>query len=109
MQVDLHRLVQRWQAEEFFGRRARGYDYLVLCGHGTEQRIKLQVIEPKKENPELGDWGDYLLTLATIPNQLLGVRGTLISTVCFSGQEALGTAFLKAGCRAYLGPRLRGP
>jgi len=104
LRVELHRLVQRWQAEDFFGRRAKDYEHLVLCAHGTEGRIKLEVIEPKKDNPELGEFVGYLLKPATIPDQESGFRGTLISTACCSGQEAFGTAFLKAGCRAYLGP-----
>jgi hypothetical protein len=104
LRVDLHRLVQRWQAEDFFARRAKEYDHLVLCCHGTEERIKLEVIEPKKDNPELGDWVEYLLKPATIPDQLLGFRGTLVSVACNSGGEKFGAAFLKAGCRAYLGP-----
>jgi hypothetical protein len=104
LRVELHRLVQRWQADDFFGRRARDYDYLVLCAHGTEERIKLEVIEPKKENPGLGDMVGYLLKPATIPDQLTGFRGTLVPTACASGLEPFGAAFLKAGCRAYLGP-----
>jgi hypothetical protein len=102
--VDLHRLVQRWQAADFFAKRARDYEYLVLCAHGTEERIKLEVIEPKGDNPELGDWVEYLLQPATIPDKFNGVKGTLVSTACASGGEAFGTAFLKAGCRAYTGP-----
>jgi hypothetical protein len=104
LRVELHRLVQRWQAEDFFAHRAKDYEHLVLYGHGNEQRIKLQVIETKKENRELGDWVEYLLKPATIPDQLLGFRGALVSTACCSGQEAFGAAFLKAGCEAYLGP-----
>jgi hypothetical protein len=103
LRVELHRLVQRWQAQDFFAHRAKDYEHLVLCGHGNEQRIKLEVIEPKKDNPELGEMVGYLLKPATIPDQLLGFRGTLVSTACCSGQEPFGAAFLKAGCRAYLG------
>jgi hypothetical protein len=55
LHVELYRLVQRGQAEDFFGRRAKDYEHLVLCGHGNEQRIRLEVIEPKKDNPELGE------------------------------------------------------
>jgi hypothetical protein len=104
LRVDLHRLVQRWQAADFFQKRAREYEHLVLCAHGTEERIKLEVIEPKRTNPELGDWVEYLLKPPTIPDQLAGFQGTLTSTACFSGLEPFGTAFLKAGFRAYQGP-----
>jgi hypothetical protein len=104
LRVDMHRLVQRVQAADFFGRRTKDYEYLVLCGHGTEERIRLEVIEPKKANPELGDMVGYLLKPATIPDQLIGFQGTLVSTACASGQEQFGAAFLKAGCRAYHGP-----
>lgn len=104
LRVDLHRLVQRRQAEDFFGRQAGGYESLVLCAHGSEERIKLEVIEPKQENPELGEMVGFLLKPETIPDQLIGFRGTLVSTACASGLEPFGAAFLKAGCRAYHGP-----
>jgi hypothetical protein len=110
LQVDLYRLVQRWQAEEFFAKRAKGYDHLILACHGTDTdkgagpRIKLEVIEPRKDNPELGDIVEFPLTPANVPDKLTAFKGVFVSMACFSGSEALGTAFLKAGCRAYLGP-----
>lgn len=107
LDVDLHRLTQRWQAEEFFSKRASQYDYLILDCHGTNKpnlRIKLEVIEPKKENPELADMIDYELTPANIVDRLKRFSGVFVSMACESGREPFGAAFLKAGCKAYLGP-----
>jgi hypothetical protein len=107
LRADLYRLVQRWQAEEFFAKRAKDYDYVVICCHGSLEpvlRIKFEVIVPKKENPEFGDMVEFDLTAENVPDRLTGFRGVVVSMACESGGEALGAAFLKAGCRAYLGP-----
>jgi hypothetical protein len=107
LDVDLHRLTQRWQAEEFFSKRAAAYDFLILQCHGCEKpclQIKIEVIEPKKSNPELGDMAVYQLTPENIPDKLKGFKGVFVSGACESGRPEMGTAFLKAGCKAYLGP-----
>lgn len=107
LRVDLHRLVQHWQAEQFFQKQMAEYDYVIICCHGTDRpklRIKFEVIVPKKENPELGDMVDFELTPENISTKLNGFRGVLVSMACESGSEPLGKAFLKAGCKAYLAP-----
>ena len=107
LDVDLHRLTQCWQAEEFFAKRAAAYDYVILQCHGCEKpclQIKIEVIKPKKSNPELGDMVVYQLTPENIPDKLKGFKGVFVSRACESGRPEMGTAFLKAGCKAYLGP-----
>lgn len=93
LRADLYRLVQRWQAEEFFARRAKEYEYVVICCHGSLKpvaRIKFEVIVPKKENPELGDMVEFDLTAENIPDRLTGFTGVVVSTACESGAEELG-------------------
>lgn len=107
LHADLYRLVQRWQADDFFGKRAKDYEYVVICCHGSinpKLRIKFEVIEPKKDNPELGDMVDYEINADNVATRLIGFQGVIVSMACESGGEPLAAAFLKAGCKAYLGP-----
>jgi hypothetical protein len=108
LQVNYQRLVQRRQALELF---SAGFDtpYTVLLshgdGHGEAIRARFEVRhqqddqydEPYGWNLETIDF-----TATTIP-QLYRASGTVISTACGGGQEALARAYLRAGATAFIG------
>ena len=87
-------------------------DYIILCSHGIDTE-KIDIASPDSHQAGFqvvdfidGEWKTiwFGLTPSSVSEIVKLAGRTIISCGCSSGREPLAQAFLRSGCRAYIGP-----
>ena len=111
LHVYSHFCVQKRNVVDFLAGKAHASQYVVLCSHGLgsadtpdesprEMKMGFHVVDQVD-----GKWQEveFALTPATIAEHVKLEGRTVIALGCGNGRESLATAFLDAGCSAYVG------
>ena len=114
LRVFVYHAVQKPHLVDFFAGKVPCSDYIVVmgaCGHGKTEGEDWSLEEmglslPCVENRDgKFDWAltEFVLTAADVPERVHLPGKTLICSACGSGRKPFAEAFLKAGCRTYIG------
>lgn len=107
LRVHLYELVQRRNAVDFFAGDIPAAEYVILClgGHHGEAESGSGGIGCLVVDNADGGWEpvEFNLTPDKVPDVVHLVGRTVIALGCNAGEEALASAFLQAGCKAYIG------
>jgi hypothetical protein len=110
LRVDLYRLYQKRNVEDFFAGRGvpKECRYTGLCGHGSDDdpKIRLEVVDQKDGDPDAVEGWEprpFDLSKGNVPGLVTAPRGVLVAGGCGAGREPLARAFLEAGYDGYVG------
>jgi hypothetical protein len=110
LRVDLYRLYQKRNVEDFFAGRGvpKECRYTGLCGHGPDDdpKIRLEVVDQKDGDPDAVEGWEprpFDLSKGNVPGLVTAPRGVLVAGGCGAGREPLARAFLEAGYDGYVG------
>lgn len=111
LRVHMYLCVQKRNVLDVLAGRIPESKYVVLCCHGmdapssagtpSQMSMGFHVVDDVTGKWEKTWFG---LTPANIPSIVHLPGRTMISLGCASGREPFAQAFLRAGCRAYVGP-----
>ncbi len=105
LRVHLHLCVQRRNVLDLLAGRIPDSEYVVLCWGGQHAPHGPE-IRPSVVDQVDGKWqqAEVALSSASVP-QLVHLPGrTVLALGCSTGAEPIAQAFLRSGCRAYVGP-----
>jgi len=105
LRVHLYHLVQKRNVIEFLGGHIPESQYVVVAAHGCDPPEGLGVTFVRVVDKVDGKWQceDYRLSPPDIEKQVHLPGRTVLALGCCAGRKPIADAFLRAGCRAYVG------
>src|SRR5215207_1589363 len=105
LRVDLYRLYQKRNVEDFFAGRGvpKECRYTGLCGHGPDADPKIRLKDGDPDAVEGWEPRPFDLSKGNVPGLVTAPRGVLVAGGCGAGREPLARAFLEAGYDSYVG------